>query len=256
MARALDWQSRGRRFEPALLHLPKSKMKKVLIFFLFLNISCSPFYKYSTTNKEFENEIANLEALDVDQIAGQNELLFIGSSSIRMWDNIKEDMAPFKSVNRGYGGAHYYDLIHFTKRLVVNHSPKAILIFVANDITGSNNETNTIGDLSPKKVRSLFKFCYTSIREVHKNIPIFLIETTPTPKRWNVWGQISKANDMLKKVCEQEENLYFISTRNKFINKNNLPIKSLFLDDELHLNREGYKLWSRIIKSNLFKVFI
>ena len=62
---------------------------------------------------------------------------------------------------------------------------------------------------------------------------------------------------MLKKVCEQEENLYFISTRNKFINKkNNLPIKSLFLDDELHLNREGYKLWSRIIKSNLFKVFI
>ncbi|MEC7246631.1 MAG: hypothetical protein VXV80_00040, partial [Bacteroidota bacterium] len=86
-------------------------MKKVIIFFLFLNISCSPFYEYSTTNKEFENEIANLEALDIDQIAGQNELLFIGSSSIRMWDNIKEDMSPFKSVKRGYGGAHYYDLI-------------------------------------------------------------------------------------------------------------------------------------------------
>ena len=82
-----------------------------------------------------------------------------------------------------------------------------------------------------------------------------MIETTPTPKRWNVWGEISKANDMLKRVCEQEENLYFISTRNKFIDENNLPIKSLFLNDELHLNREGYELWSRIIKSNLFEVF-
>ena len=58
-----------------------------------------------------------------------------------------------------------------------------------------------------------------------------------------------------RQVCEQEENLYFISTRNKFIDENNLPIKSLFLNDELHLNREGYELWSRIIKSNLFNVF-
>ena len=45
-------------------------------------------------------------------------LLFIGSSSIRRWVSLAEDMAPYSSINRGYGGAHYYDLIHYIDRLI------------------------------------------------------------------------------------------------------------------------------------------
>ena len=231
---------------------------KYIIYLVFLLsiLSCSPLIKYAQSNRQFEKEVSLLESLDLVEKAGEKELLFIGSSSIRLWDNIQVDMYPYSSVKRGYGGAHFYDFIHFSERLVKNHSPKAILIFVANDITGSKNFTNLVGDLSPNEVKKLFRYNYKLIRSIHKHIPIFLIETTPTPKRWKVWNKILKANKKLEGFCEQEPNLYFISTRDKFIGADGLPIQSLFLNDELHLNVDGYKLWSSVIKSKLIEVGI
>ncbi len=231
---------------------------KYLIYLVFLlsNLSCSPLLKYSQSNRQFEEEVSLLESLDFEEKAGEKDILFIGSSSIRLWDNIQVDMYPYSSIKRGYGGAHFYDLIHFSERLVKNHSPKAILIFVANDITGSNDLTNIVGDLSPNEVKKLFRYNYKLIRSIHKHIPIFLIETTPTPKRWKVWNKILQANKKLERFCKQVPNLYFISTRDKFIGADGLPIQSLFLNDELHLNVDGYKLWSSVIKSKLIEVGI
>ena len=231
---------------------------KYLIYLVFLlsNLSCSPLIKYSQSNRQFEQEVSLLESLDLEEKAGEKDLLFIGSSSIRLWDNIQVDMYPYSSVKRGYGGAHFYDLIHFSERLVKNHSPKAILIFVANDITGSNDFTNLVGDISPNGVKKLFRYNFKSIRRIHKHVPIFLIETTPTPKRWKVWNKILQSNKKLERFCKQEPNLYFISTRDKFIGADGLPIQSVFLKDELHLNVDGYKLWSSVIKSKLIEVGI
>ena len=228
----------------------------IYLIFLLSNLSCSPLLKYSQSNRQFEEEVSFLESLDFKEKAGEKDVLFIGSSSIRLWDNIQVDMYPYSSIKRGYGGAHFYDLIHFSERLVKNHSPKAILIFVANDITGSNDLTNIVGDLSPNEVKKLFRYNYKLIRSIHKHIPIFLIETTPTPKRWKVWNKILQANKKLERFCKQVPNLYFISTRDKFIGADGLPIQSLFLNDELHLNVDGYKLWSSVIKSKLIEVGI
>ena len=228
----------------------------IYLVFIFSNLSCSPLLKYSQSNMQFEEEVSLLESLDFEEKAGEKDVLFIGSSSIRLWDNIQVDMHPYSSIKRGYGGAHFYDLIHFSERLVKNHSPKAILIFVANDITGSNDLTNKVGDLSPNEVKKLFKYNYKLIRSIHKHIPIFLIETTPTPKRWKVWNKILQANKKLERFCKQVPNLYFISTRDKFIGADGLPIQSLFLNDELHLNVDGYKLWSSVIKSKLIELGI
>ena len=228
----------------------------IYLVFLFSNLSCSPLLKYSQSNRQFEEEVSLLESLDFKEKAGEKDVLFIGSSSIRLWDNIQVDMYPYSSIKRGYGGAHFYDLIHFSERLVKNHSPKAILIFVANDITGSNDLTNIVGDLSPNEVKKLFRYNYKLIRNIHKHIPIFLIETTPTPKRWKVWNKILQANKKLERFCKQVPNLYFISTRDKFIGTDGLPIQSFFLSDELHLNSDGYKLWSSVIKSKLIEVGI
>ena len=223
----------------------------IRLIMLFLIVSaCSPLKEYAETKAVFEKEVSALEKLDVEAIASENELLFVGSSSVRLWKNIENDMSPYKSVKRGYGGAHYYDLIHFTDRLVANHKPKAILLFVANDITGPIDIFKPREDLTPKEVKRLFKYCYKSIRKIHADVPIFVIETTPTPSRWGVWEKISEANDLIKSYCDLTPNLYFIDTREKFL-KNDKPISSLFVSDELHLNKTGYNLWGKIIKTKL-----
>ena len=162
---------------------------RVFVFFLLIIVSCSPLKKYEDTDAKWENEIVKLENLDSSQDYTKNQILFIGSSSIRLWKSIKKDLEPYQSIKRAYGGARYTDLIHFTERLVSPHNIKAVGIFVANDITGGEN------DLSPKEVLKLAKYVVKQIRTSHKSSSVFFIETTPTPKRWKAWSKISQAND-------------------------------------------------------------
>lgn len=229
---------------------------RYLFFIIFLFFSCSPLKKYELTGKKWEDEIKKLEVLDKKETYSNQAVLFIGSSSIRLWKSIEEDLDTYEPIKRGYGGAHYYDIIHFTNRLVSPHKVKAIAIFVANDITGKENGINnqTVNrDLSPKEVLRLVKFVTKEIRKSHEKVPIFFIETTPTSKRWKVWDKISKANDLIENYTSKSENLYYINTRSFYIGSDGMPNDSLFVKDKLHLNREGYKLWGKIIKENFDK---
>ena len=217
---------------------------RIIIFFLLIT-SCSPLKKYEGTASKWEKDIIKLENLDKTKKQNNDAILFIGSSSIRLWRSIKKDLAPYESIKRAYGGSRYTDLIHFTERLASPHDVKAVGIFVANDITGGKN------DLRPREVLHLSKLVIEQIQRSHKNSPIFFIETTPTPKRWKAWDKISNANDLIKKHCESKTDLFYISTRDYFIGENKLPIEDYFIRDKLHLNSKGYLLWSDIIKENL-----
>ena len=218
-----------------------------LFFLILLIISCSPLKEYKKTSDKWQNEISKLEKLDESEKYTKNAILFIGSSSIRLWKTINQDLGTYEPIRRGYGGARYTDLIHFTERLVSPHNVEAVGIFVANDITGGGN------DLSPMEVFDLTKLIVKQIRKTHKKA-IFFIETTPTLKRWKAWPKISLANDLIKEYCESKDNLYYISTRNHYIGENGLPTEELFIRDKLHLNRKGYALWGEIIKKNLRKI--
>jgi len=218
-------------------------MKK-LFFLIFLFLSCSPLKEYKETANKWQKDIVKLEKLNESEKYSDNAILFIGSSSIRLWKSIQQDLAPYEPIRRAYGGARYTDLIHFTERLVSPHNVKAVGIFVANDITGG------VKDLSPKEVLNLTKFIVKQIRKSH-NGSIFFIETTPTLKRWKAWPNISLANDLIKAFCESDNKLYYISTRDFYIGENAVPTEWLFVRDKLHLNRKGYKLWGDIIRRNL-----
>ena len=224
-------------------------MIRCLIFIFVLFISCSPLKKYEDNGKKWEKEIKKLELLDQKENYSDNAILFIGSSSIRLWKSIKRDLYPYEPIKRGYGGARYSDLIHFTERLVSPHKVKAVGIFVANDITGGMN------DLSPKEVLDLAKFIVKKIQKSHKNKPIFFIETTPTSKRWKVWDKISKANDLIKDFSSNNRNIFYIDTRSFYFTTNGMPNDDFFIRDKLHLNSKGYKLWAKIIKESFDKNF-
>ena len=189
---------------------------------LFLITSCSPLKKYAGTAKTFEPQVKALEALDNSETFPDDYILYIGSSSIRLWDSIHKDMEPYHSVKRGYGGAHFYDLIHFTERLVTPHKKaKAIVCFVANDLTGIWDDPKT--RVTPKQVQRLFSYFTKQVEKITPDMPIFLVEITPTPSRWQIWDKTSKANDLMKTYCESKDNLHFISTSHDFLDDKQLP---------------------------------
>ena len=233
-------------------------MKLIRVLFLITIITsisgCSLQHKYRSHKGTFEKNIQKLEQL-TDFVDKEDYLLFMGSSSVRLWKTIEEDMAPYSVVKRGYGGAHYYDLIHFVDRLIKDKDKaQAVLIFVANDITGYKGWDKLHNDLTPKEVLRLFKAITNKIhRGLSPEIPIYVIETTPTPSRWKVWDKIAEANDLIKAYTEQKSNLHFISTRSHFFNERHRPEGKFFVKDSLHLSDAGYDLWEQIIKAELVK---
>ena len=72
---------------------------------LILIISCSPLKKFPLKSDRWENDIKFLESKDREEACIEDCILFVGSSSIRLWKEIESDMSPYKVVKRGYGGA-------------------------------------------------------------------------------------------------------------------------------------------------------
>ena len=99
---------------------------------------------------KWEKNIAELENRDKTEAGTENAILFCGSSSIRRWETIAEDMAPRTVLQRGYGGAKLPDIIHYAPRLIGPHlgkeNPrrcKALVLFVGNDISGNPEKDKT-----------------------------------------------------------------------------------------------------------------
>ncbi len=194
---------------------------------------------------KWEKDIAVFDSLNLVEQSDAGTLVLTGSSSIRMWDSIHVDLAPYQVMQRGYGGSKLTDFNYYAHRIIKPEQFKAIVVFIANDIAGGE------GDRSPREMFQLFKALVKQIRTRNSGTPICWIETTPTPSRWHVNDQARKANELIKAYCERNDDLYFIATFDHYITPENLPDSTYFREDMLHMNREGYKQWAEIIKASL-----
>ena len=216
---------------------------------LLVFTSCSPLRKYKEKDRKWAYpEIQAFERLDKTQTYAEDAILFIGSSSIRLWKTLEEDMKPYPVIQRGYGGAHFRDMVFFTDRILADHSLSMVVCFVANDISGSGK------DGTPQEVLKLFKYFIKQVRAKHPSIPIMQVAITPTQSRWRLWPQINLVNQLIKDYCEKTENLYFINTVPEFLDEHGKPKPQWFVGDQLHLNKKGYEVWNRIIKGEIEKV--
>jgi len=221
--------------------------RKYLIIILLAAASCIPLTKYRSLPevKAWETEIEKFEKQDIQKSYPSDAILFAGSSSIRLWSTMGKDMLPYNVIQRGYGGAKLSDFAVYANRIIYPHDCQAIVIFIANDISGGDD------DKSPLEVSQLFRKTLYIIRRKFPDKPVFWISVTPTPKRWHVWPEIREAGEMIRKICNSHKNTYYIDTEKYFLNSSGLPRKELFVEDQLHLNADGYKIWAGIIKNEL-----
>lgn len=226
-------------------------MKLLATIVLLSIICCSPLriYRDDPDVRAWEPEIEKFEQLDIAKYYPEDAVLFAGSSSIRLWSTINRDMLPYNVIQRGYGGAKLSDFAVYAKRIIYPHKCSAIVLFIANDISGG------AGDKSPSEVAGLFRTTLNIIRRKHHDTPVFWISITPTPSRWKVWPEIKEANELIRKICRNNRsNTFYIDTEPYFLTKSGLPRNELFQDDRLHLNADGYALWTELIKNELNKV--
>jgi hypothetical protein len=229
-----------------------ARVVALLIPLLFFFIA-TPALSQSALPEEilkWEADMLAFDSLNQLEESDAGTLLVTGSSSVRLWDSIHTDLAPYRIMQRGYGGAKLTDFNYYADRIIKAHQFKAIVVFVANDISGVEI------DRSPREVRQLFRDLVRQIRIRNPETPVCWVETTPTPSRWHVSPDIREANTLIARYCAHNSDLHFIPTFNHFTTPEGLPDSAFFREDMLHLNRQGYRQWSAIIKSSLLEAGI
>ena len=220
------------------------------LFFCLLLISCSPTAKLKElpSVKSFEPEIAKFDSLNKTETYPANAILFAGSSSIRLWGTIKEDMFPYPIIQRGFGGAKIEDLAYYLHRIVYPLNFRAIVFFA-----GTNNITGSSNDMAADSIIHWINLINHQVRKKYPVVPIFWIAITPVNSRIKVMDKVFAMNKRIKALCDGNKNMYFIDTEKSFLGADGKPIADLFIQDQLHLNRQGYILWTSLIKGELDK---
>lgn len=198
----------------------------------------------------YEKDIKAFEEFDKKETYSDNAILVTGSSYIRLWSNIKTDLAPYEIIHRGYGGSNIREMAYYIRRILNPHPKLKAIVFY----TGSNDITAGAKDKSPREVLEMFKYIVKTIRETHPNTPIYWIEISPNERRWAVWDKIQEANQLFKTYAAQTPNLHVVEASSVLLDENKKPIVKYFRDDKLHLNDEGYRVWTKAIKPYLDKM--
>jgi len=200
---------------------------------------------------DFEESMRAFEELDRQNTYSPESIFFTGSSSIRMWETLERDMAPHAVIQRGFGGSRMADLLYYADRYIKPHTFQAMVLFVANDITGSEEH-----DITPRQVAAQFEEFILKMKGYQPDLNLFIVEVTPTNARWIVWPENRAANNLIAKLADQHENVIFIPTKDLFLTSEGTPNDELFLSDRLHLNERGYEVWNKRIRSYLDPVLL
>ncbi|MEL6108678.1 MAG: GDSL-type esterase/lipase family protein [Planctomycetota bacterium] len=193
----------------------------------------------------WQKAISAFDELNASANHSGDAILFLGSSSIRRWTSIATDMSPYQTIRRGYGGAKFTDMAVFAERLIEPHRFRAVVMFVGNGVTGEPE------DHTPEQIEQLARYIVEVAHDHSPGTPFFLIEITPCEKRFDAWPKIRAVNSKLREVALSTPDTYFIPTASHYLNGDGTPRPELFVDDKLHLNAEGYRLWSTLIRRRL-----
>lgn len=196
----------------------------------------------------WEKDIAKFDSLNKVEKHTKDALLFIGSSYIRFWENIRQDLDYKDIIHRGFGGCNFRDVAYYIQRIAYPHNPKAIFIYVGNDIVATEK------DKTPDQVLELYKYIIKRLREKFPTIPITFLEISPSEKRWAAWDQIIQTNELVKNFTATQPQLYYIASSDQFLGTDGKPITKYYRDDKLHYNIEGYKVWGNNIKMKVKEI--
>ena len=213
-------------------------MKKLILLLSILFISSN----IIAQENHFINEIKAFRKQDSIQKPQDGMLLFIGSSSFRLWKDVKEDLKNSNILNRAFGGATLSDLIYFQNDVVLKYKPKKIFIYCGeNDIASSEK-------LTPKMVFKRYKTFYKTLRKQFPETTIIFVSLKPAISRWQMKDRMIATNKLINQFMKNKKNATFVNIWDAML-ENGEPRKDIYIQDNLHMNAKGYAIWVEKMKT-------
>jgi len=220
-----------------------TSMKYVLIVVLFFlirplaaNAQQGPFY----------GEIAAFKKQDSIHFPPKHAILFVGSSSFRKWTDVQQYFPGYTIINRGFGGSTLPDMILYADDIIFPYEPKQVVIYCGeNDLASSDT-------ITAETVVNRFKALFFLIRDRLPDVPIIFVSLKPSPSREKLWPKMEDANKAIKIFLKKKNNTSFVDVYHKMLKRGSVR-KDLFIEDNLHMNANGYAIWQKAINPYLLK---
>ena len=212
----------------------------ILICFLFLG-------KTAAQNNAFEKEIIAFEQKDSANPPIHGQILLYGSSTIRLWDSYATDFKNknLQVVNRGFGGSQTSDANLFFERVVVPQKPKIIFFYEGdNDINAGKSVETVIED---------YKIFVQKVKSLSPKTRIVFFAIKPCPSRIQHFEKQKDFNKRIWQWVQKEKGLFFIDTFTRMLDSDGKPDAKLFKTDMLHMNADGYAIWTKEVQKLLKK---
>lgn len=191
-----------------------------------------------TKTSRWEPSIQKFEAADKKSPPQTGGIVFVGSSSIVGWDT-KKWFPTLPVINRGFGGSQLADSVEFADRIVTPYQPKVVVLYAGdNDIASKKKPTQIADDFK--------KF----VAKVHADCPeakIVYLSVKLCESRWKNKELVDETNRLITAQCQASEQLTFVDLATVLIGSNGMPENKYFKKDLLHLNEEGYAVWTKTL---------
>lgn len=202
-------------------------------------------------NAPFADEIAAFEAADRRQFPAPGGVLFIGSSSIRLWSTLAQDFPELPVLNRGFGGSQLSDSVYYMDRIVFPYRAKMIVMYAGtNDLDAGKSPTRVLKDFQ------------TFERAVHQKQPgtrLVYLAINPSVARWNQESKALETNRLIRKYIEEtgspSRKLSFLDSHALLLSGAGTPRPEILRADGLHLNAQGYKEWTAILRPQILALW-
>jgi hypothetical protein len=190
----------------------------------------------------FDNEIRAFKHQDSINFPKKDGILFIGSSSIRLWSDLEQRFADKPIIKRGVGGCELWQLVdYYTPYILFPYHPRKIFIYAGeNDIAAGK---------SAQFVANEFTKLWDMIHAKLSGAEVYFMSIKPSPVRAKYYAEVYKANDLVKTYLKDKPKSHYVDLV-KAIYKpgTTAPDSSLFKGDYLHLNSKGYDKLESVLK--------
>lgn len=220
-------------------------MKKMLFFLLVVTTLYAP--ASAQTAPPFWEDIVAFKKADAATPPPAASILFVGSSSFTRWTEVQKAFPGYPIINRGFGGSTLVDVIRYVYDVILPYRPKQVVIYCGeNDLAASDT-------VSAAEVVNRFKTLYGMIRQNLPNTTIDFVSIKASPSRPYIATRLVAVNKAIKDFLKKEKKAAFIDVNTSMLDAAGKPRKELFVEDDLHLNAQGYAIWQRIIQPYLLK---
>ena len=188
---------------------------------------------------DWATEIDQLTQADKAHPPAANNIVFVGSSSIKFWNTLAEDFPGRAAVNHGFGGSELADSVFYEDRLVLALHPRTVVLYAG--------ENDLAAGKSPEEVLADFRAFRTKLHAALPHTRLLYLAIKESPSRVRVREQVLQANVLIAADCAADKRCLFVDVATPMLDAAGKPRPELFRDDRLHLKPAGYAIWVKLL---------